>query len=83
MGFLRRDYAGAGLKTLYDAHMLTPDQLLVSLVTITLFVPCIANFFVIIKERGMRTAFAMTAFIMPFAVLVGGLVRVLLRWRGL
>ena len=40
-------------------------------VTITLFIPCIANFFMIVKERGWRTATAVAAFIIPFAVLVG------------
>lgn len=79
MGFLRRDYGGAGLKAMYDAHQLTNNQLLVSLVTITLFVPCIAQFFVMIKERGWKSATAMFLFVMPFAVLVGGLVRLILR----
>ncbi len=51
---------------------MTPVQALVSLVTITLFVPCLANFFMIIKERGIKTATAITAFIFPFAFLVGG-----------
>lgn len=78
MGFLRRDYGGAGLKIMYDSHQLTSNQVLVSLVTITLFVPCIANFFVMIKERGWKSAVAMAAFIVPFSVLVGGLVRMLL-----
>jgi ferrous iron transport protein B len=52
-------------------------------VTITLFVPCVANFFVIVKERGMRTAVAMTAFIFPFAFLVGGVLNLVLRATGL
>jgi ferrous iron transport protein B len=53
------------------------------LVTITLFVPCVANFFVIIKERGMRTALAITAFIFPFAFVIGGLLNLALRAAGL
>ncbi len=54
-------------------------QVVVSLVTLTLFVPCIANLFMIIKERGARTALWMTLFIFPFAFLVGGLLNLLLR----
>ena len=72
VGFLRRDYGAAGLFDLARQGLLTPTQIIVSLVTITLFVPCIANFFVIIKERGWKTAVAITLFIFPLAFLVGG-----------
>lgn len=73
IGFLRRDYGAAGLFDLAQQGLLSPKQIVVSLVTITLFVPCIANFFVIIKERGWKTGMAITMFIVPFAFLVGGL----------
>jgi ferrous iron transport protein B len=79
MGFLRRDYGAAGLYRLYGQGRLDPIQVIVSLVVITLFVPCIANFFVIIKEHGLRTALAMTAIIFPLAVLTGGIVNFVLR----
>ncbi len=55
------------------------DQVLVALVVITLFVPCIANLFVMIKEKGLRVAGLMIAFIIPFAVLVGTALRGILR----
>ena len=54
-------------------------QILVSLITITLFVPCIAQFFVTIKERGLKTALAITGFILPFSFLAGGAVNFILR----
>lgn len=72
IGFLRRDYGAAGFFMMARDRLLTPNQILVALVTITLFVPCIANFFVMVKERGTTTALAITAFIFPFAFLVGG-----------
>ncbi len=75
IGFLRRDYGAAGLLVLQDAGMLDELQSVVSLVTITLFVPCVANVFVIAKERGLKTAVYMTIFIFPFAFLVGGILR--------
>ncbi|MEE8168700.1 MAG: ferrous iron transport protein B [Candidatus Hydrothermarchaeales archaeon] len=78
IGFLRRDFGAAGLFTLARAGQLDAIQTVVSLVTITLFVPCIANFLVIIKERGLKTALAITAFIFPFAFLVGGILNFLL-----
>ena len=46
----------------------------------TLFIPCIANLFMIIKERGAMTALWMTAFIFPFAILVGAVFNAALRW---
>jgi ferrous iron transport protein B len=79
MGFLRRDYGAAGLHKLFEDGMLDPVQVIVSMVVITLFVPCIANFFVILKEHGIKKALGMTAFIFPFAILVGGVVNFLLR----
>jgi len=51
---------------------LNENQVIVSLVTLTLFVPCLANFFMMVKERGMKTALFMMTLIIPFALLVGG-----------
>jgi len=72
LGFLRRDYGAAGLFVMVKSGELDPLQAVVSLVTITLFIPCLANFLMIIKERGLRQALAMAAFIFPFALMVGG-----------
>ena len=79
LGFLRRDYGAAGLFSMAIAGELTPIQSLVSLVTITLFVPCLANFFMIIKERGMKVALAVTAIVFILAFLVGGMLNFALR----
>ncbi len=86
LGFLRRDYAAAGLfryfEPFMDAGTMTwhmEVQVVVALVTITLFIPCIANFFMILKERGWKTGVAMMAFILPFAFGVGALVNLLMR----
>lgn len=79
MGFLRRDYGAAGLLALFDAGMLSPRQVLVALVTITLFIPCIANFFIIIREQGLRRAFAILAFSLVYATATGAVVNLLLR----
>jgi ferrous iron transport protein B len=82
LGFLRRDYGAAGLFALALGGKLDPIQATVALVTITLFVPCIANLFMIIKERGLRTAIAIVGFIFPLAFLVGGLLNMALRGLG-
>jgi ferrous iron transport protein B len=73
LGFLRRDYGAAGLFTMAEKGLLTHVQSLVSLVTITLFIPCLANFFMIIKEMGLRIAIFMVVIVFPLAFLVGGL----------
>lgn len=79
VGFLRRDYGAAGFFQMAQAGLLTRNQIIVALVTITLFVPCIANFFVMVKERGIKTATAITVFVVPFAFFVGGVSNYILR----
>lgn len=82
IGFLRRDYGAAGLSAMFNRGALDPLQALVSLVVITLFIPCLANFLVIIKEHGKRTAAAMALFIFPFAILFGAGLNAVLRALG-
>jgi len=82
IGFLRRDYGAAGLYDMARDGLLDSVQIVVAMVTITLFVPCVANFFIMIKERGWRTAVAMAAFITPLALLVGGGLNWVLRALG-
>jgi ferrous iron transport protein B len=85
LGFMRRDFAATGLFVMEAEGLLNSVQVLVSMVTITLFVPCIASIFMIVKERGIRTAAAMAVFILPFAFLIGGLLQrllVLIGWNG-
>jgi ferrous iron transport protein B len=87
LGFLRRDYAAAGLFNHYQPYLTSGTmtrameiEVVVALVTITLFIPCIANFFMILKERGFKTGMAMMGFILPFAFGVGAGVNQLMRW---
>ena len=79
MGFLRRDYAAV---LIIKEGNLDSVQMVVALVTITLFVPCIANLFIMIKERGLKTAVIIVSFIFIFAFLFGGLFNYLLRYFG-
>ena len=71
MGFLRRDFGASGLFALQGE--LSMVQAVVGMVTITLFVPCIASLMMIVKEQGMKVAALMLAMIIPTAFLVGGL----------
>ena len=70
MGFVRRDFGAAGFFTMH----LTDAQLLVAMVTITLFVPCIASVMVILKERGWRFLVGLVVGSVGLAFLLGGIV---------
>ncbi|MCK9573463.1 MAG: ferrous iron transporter B [Candidatus Omnitrophica bacterium] len=80
VGFLRRDYGAAGLYALARAGALDKIQIFVSLIVITLFVPCIAQFLVTVKERGAKVALMISGFVFLFAFLFGGLLDHLLRY---
>jgi ferrous iron transport protein B len=82
IGFLRRDYGAAGLFVMAKEGLLNPHQILVSLVTLTLFIPCIAQFFMMIKERGLRKTLWMSAVIFPIAFGVGGVLNFLMKYLG-
>ncbi len=70
MGFVRRDFGAAGL-----FHLgLSASQTLVAVVTITLFVPCVASVLMIAKERGWLEAAIIWTGNVLLAVAVGGLV---------
>lgn len=69
MGIIRRDFGAAGL-----SHMvLTNGQMLVALVTITLFVPCVASIIMIFKERSKLEATAIWLGSFAIAFLAGGI----------
>lgn len=70
MGIIRRDFGAAGL----TAIAMTPVQTMISLIVITLFVPCIAAIMVIFKERGYRDALLIWVGSFVIAFLVGGIV---------
>ena len=81
-GFFRRDFGAVGLYEMHDSGLLTGVQLVVAAVTLTLFMPCIAQFMMTVKERGLKTALAISGFIFPSAFLVGFIVSTLLGALG-
>lgn len=70
MGMVRRDFGAAGL---FDIS-LTSMQITVAIITITLFVPCIASFVVMLKERGLKEGLLVWAGTWVTAFLIGGIV---------
>ncbi len=75
-GFFRRDFGAAGLWHLFQAHLISAAQVLTASVTLTLFLPCIAQFLVMKRERGLGPTLVMTAFILVVAFGVGALLRI-------
>lgn len=69
MGLIRRDFGAAGLLTI----SLAAGQRFVALMTMTLFVPCIASVLVVIKEHGLLMGIAVTLTSLAAALLIGGL----------
>ncbi len=82
-GFFRRDFGAAGLYDLQTSGLLTPVQLTVAAVTLTLFVPCIAQLLMMKKERGLKTAMAIFVFVSVLAFGSGWFLNKLLLVTGL
>ncbi len=81
-GFFRRDYGAAGLYDLAREGVLTGVQLVVACIALTLFLPCVAQFLVNIKERGWKTAIAISAFVLVFSFTVAAAVNYALLFLG-
>jgi ferrous iron transport protein B len=75
MGMIRRDFGAAGFFTM----QLSNAQMLVAMVTITLFVPCVASMMVVLRERGLAYMLGLLAGSMTLAFLLGGIVAHVLR----
>ena len=76
LGFFRRDFGAAGLMTIKNS--LTGVQLLVASVTLTLFLPCVAQLMIMIKERGVKLALAIALMSIAIAFASGFVVNILL-----
>ncbi|HAX85151.1 MAG TPA: ferrous iron transporter B [Cyanobacteria bacterium UBA11370] len=81
-GFFRRDYGAAGLFDMQQQGILSGNQLVVVAIVLTLFLPCIAQLQMMLKERGAKVTWAIVAFIFPFAFLVGYLMNFVLTILG-
>jgi len=74
IGFLRRDYGAAGLYTMQRAGALNATQTVISL-----FIPCVANFLVMVRERGARVALAIAGFIIVYSFGIGAVMHLVMR----
>ena len=76
LGFFRRDFGAAGLMTIQQ--QLTAVQLLVASITLTLFLPCVAQFIIMVKERGAKLAFINMILSITIAFTTGFIVNLIL-----
>lgn len=81
-GFFRRDYGAAGLYDLNKQGILNGVQLVVACVALTLFLPCIAQLLMNVKERGWKTGFGISVFILFFSFTVAYVVNLILSELG-
>ncbi len=70
-GFFRRDYGAAGLYDLYENNLLNGNQVTVAAIVMTLFLPCVAQFLVMCKERGTRLTILISMGILAIAYASG------------
>ena len=82
LGFFRRDFGAAGLYDMQSSGLLSATQLTVAAVTLTLFVPCIAQFLMMKKERGWKLSLIIFVFVTLVAFLVGAVLNQLLLITG-
>ncbi len=82
-GFFRRDYGAAGLYELQTKGLMDARQLTVAAVTLTLFIPCVAQFLIMKKERGWRVAGAIGVFVSVLAFGSGYVLNKVLLMSGL
>jgi len=79
LGFLRREYVAAYFFDIYGRGLMDPLQAFVATMVMTLFVPCVANTFVIIKERGLLVGLGIVCFVFVYAIAFGGALNAFLR----
>jgi ferrous iron transport protein B len=66
-GFFRRDYGAAGLYDINKEGLLDGVQLVIACIALTLFLPCVAQFLMVLKERGWKAGVGIAAFIISIS----------------
>jgi len=82
MSMIRREAGAALLVSHMQAGLYTGNQAVVSLVVLTVMIPCVNSVLVLFKERGLKGAAGILLFVIPYAILLGGVVSGALRLFG-
>jgi ferrous iron transport protein B len=81
LGFVRGEAGLAMLKRMVDSGVIDHLQLVVAMIVTILFIPCVTNFMLIIKEQGSKKAFAIIVSVTACAMMTGGVMNCFLRWN--
>ncbi len=81
-GFFRRDYGAAGLYDVNKAGHLDGIQLVIACIALTLFLPCVAQFLIVLKERGWKAGVGIAFFIVFIAYAAAFVSNIVLRQTG-
>ncbi len=81
MGFIRGEAGIAVLKKMVDGGVMDHRQLVVAIVVTILFIPCVTNFMLIIKEQGTKKALAIIVSVTACAIMTGGIMNYIFRWN--
>jgi ferrous iron transport protein B len=82
MGFIRGEAGIAVLKKMMDAGVMDHPQLVVAMVVTILFIPCVTNFMLIIKEQGAKKALAIIVSVTTCAIMAGGIMNYIFKWNN-
>lgn len=81
MGFIRGEAGIAVLKKMVDVGSMNHLQLVVAMIVTILFIPCVTNLLLIIKEQGVKKAVAIVVSVTLCAIMTGGIMNHLFLWR--
>jgi ferrous iron transport protein B len=70
-GFFRRDYGAAGLYDIHRQGLMSGNQLAIAAITLTLLLPCMAQFLIMKKEHGWKVTLAISLFVLVVALGAG------------
>ena len=66
------------LYNLFQKGLLSVGQTVIAAVVFTLFIPCCAQFFLMVRERGLKTALMIATAVFFLAIIAGKLVGILI-----
>lgn len=78
MSVVKRDFGAAGLLSVIEQSTFTYQQLTVSMIILTLFVPCFASLIILLKQEGFAKALSIWAGSLAVSLMVGKLASLLL-----
>lgn len=82
MGFLRRDYGVVGLYDMAKNGLLSEAQIITGTIVITLMIPCLAQFLIIIKEYGYKKSIFIFFGVIAYAIAFGFLIKNIVKMLG-